>query len=231
VDPGHIRQTLRSIHRYNSRRSLEEHDSVQRTYALNDESGLVICDYGKGKRPQVPFPYFAEVWTGFEYLAAALMITYGMTKEGLECVENVRRRYDGEKRNPWDESECGPHYARAMSAWSVIPALTGFRYRGPQKLLAIAPRITLPALRSFWSTAAAWGSFAHVRGRFSLAVLFGKLPLEFVELPSGAASGGSTVRLAGRSLPHEIKRDAGQATISLAAPLELGEGDQLVITV
>ena len=44
---------------------------MQRTYVLNDEAALVVCDYGKAERPHVPFPYYAEAWTGLEYLAAA----------------------------------------------------------------------------------------------------------------------------------------------------------------
>ena len=40
---------LESIYRYNYKRTLFDHDSVQRTFALNDEAALVICDYGKGE--------------------------------------------------------------------------------------------------------------------------------------------------------------------------------------
>ena len=50
---------------------------MQRTYVLNDEAALVVCDYGTGKRPEVPFPYFAESWTGVEYQAAATMMYAG----------------------------------------------------------------------------------------------------------------------------------------------------------
>jgi hypothetical protein len=46
------------------------------------------------------------------------------------AIPPVRRRCDGERRNPWDEDECGQHYARAMAPWSGIIALSGFRYDG-----------------------------------------------------------------------------------------------------
>jgi hypothetical protein len=36
-------------------------------------------------------------------------------------------RHDGRRRNPYNEIECGDHYARAMAGWSVLEALTGFR--------------------------------------------------------------------------------------------------------
>ena len=128
--PANIRKTLESIWRYNYKRTLVGHDSVQRTYVLNDEPALMVCDYGKAERPHVPFPYYAESWTGLEYLAAAHLLFAGMTREGVEAVRNVRARYDGERRNPWNEPECGHHYARAMSSWSTLLAASGFHYHG-----------------------------------------------------------------------------------------------------
>ncbi|HMF77536.1 MAG TPA: GH116 family glycosyl-hydrolase, partial [Bryobacteraceae bacterium] len=109
LNPTNIRKTLDSIHKYNYKRTLYAHDSVQRTFALNDEAALVICDYATAPRPRIPFPYFAEVMTGFEYTAATHMLFEGMLSEGTECVASIRERYDGERRNPWDEAECGHH--------------------------------------------------------------------------------------------------------------------------
>ena len=55
LDRAHIQKTLASIYRYNYKRSLADHDTVQRTFALNDESAMVICDYGKARGPASPF--------------------------------------------------------------------------------------------------------------------------------------------------------------------------------
>ena len=172
VSPDHIRKTLESIYRYNYKRTLTGHNTVQRTYALNDEAALVICDYGKAERPRIPFPYYAEAWTGLEYLAAAHMIYAGMTAQGVECVRNARSRHDGEKRNPWNEPECGHHYARAMSAWSTLLAASGFRYRGGERAITIKG----PAgHRCFWSTATAWGTFHVTAAGVTLHVDHGTL--------------------------------------------------------
>ena len=219
VAPDHIRRTLQSIYRYNYKRIMADHDNVQRTFALNDESALVICDYGKGTRPTVPFPYFAEVMTGFEYTAAMLMLANGMTREGLECIENIRKRYDGERRNPWDESECGPHYARAMAAWTAIPLLSGFRYRGPEKRLSIAPRVAGP-VRSFWSTGTGWGTFSLRADQLSITVDFGTLPVETVEGLQAA-----TVTLAGRPMAHQAIANG----VRLNEPATIAEGQELTL--
>ncbi len=125
-----IGKTARAIWKHNFKPDLFHHEAVQRVYALNDEAGLVICDYASGKRPRIPFPYFAELMTGFEYSAAILMLQQGMLKEGLQAIAAIRRRYDGERRNPWDEAECGHHYARAMASWSAIVATVGLPLLG-----------------------------------------------------------------------------------------------------
>jgi hypothetical protein len=67
-----------------------------------------MADYPR-ERPKIPFPYFNEVMTGFEYTAAVGMLQEGMEEEGLRCIEAIRARYDGRKRSPFDEAECGHH--------------------------------------------------------------------------------------------------------------------------
>ncbi len=159
LKPENIRKAMASIWRYNWREDLSDHIAVQRIYALGDEAGLLICDYGKAERPRVPFPYYAEVWTGLEYSIAALMIWNGLVAEGIRVVEGARLRHDGERRNPFDEPECGHHYARALSAWSPVLALCGFSYDAPNQRLDVSPRQRPAIFRGFWSNASGWGTF------------------------------------------------------------------------
>ena len=58
--------------------------------------------------------------TGFEYVVAGLLAMNGRFAEAERVVKDIRDRYDGEKRNPFDEAECGHHYARALAAWTVL---------------------------------------------------------------------------------------------------------------
>ena len=60
---------------------MDDVPNVQRTYALNDEAGLVLCSWPEGGRPRFPFAYCDEVWTGVEYTVAVNMIHEGMIEE------------------------------------------------------------------------------------------------------------------------------------------------------
>ncbi len=187
LNPQHIRKTLDSLLRYNLKRDLTRHASVQRVYALNDEAAMVICDFPHGNRPAVPMPYYAEIMTGFEYSAAALMIAHGLVPDGISIIANIRRRYDGERANPFDETEYGRHYARAMASWAGIPLLSGFQYDGRAHALSLAPRLAANPFRSFWSTPSAWGTFTLTPASLSLTVHAGALSLRQLSVAPLAA--------------------------------------------
>ena len=234
LDGKHVEQALRSILKYNYKRSMHAHESVQRVYALNDEAALVICDYGKGKRPLIPFPYFAEVMTGFEYTAAVLMLHRGMVDEGIEAIGNIRARYDGERRNPWNEAECGHHYARAMASWAAIPALAGFTFHSAEKRLEIRPRINAEKFRSFWSTGTAWGEFSQTAGegrrRLAFNVLQGQTTLRTVRLGWPASPSKTSASAARKTLPHKVQADTGGLLFDLGSDVTLRAGEDLVLT-
>jgi len=229
VAPANIQKTAASIYRYNYKRTLVNHDTVQRTFALNDEAAIVVCDYGKAQRPKIPFPYFAELFTGSEYTAAVLMLYHGMAKEGVECIGNIRARYDGEKRNPWDEAECGHHYARAMAAWSGVVALSGFHYDGRVGAVTAMPRLNMPNFRCFWSAGTGWGTFAVSPTGVRLQVLKGKLACKSAEFRGTGSKG--TVTVGGKAVGHKVAVANGVARVEFDAPLTLEEGSELRVEV
>ncbi|MDA3874185.1 MAG: GH116 family glycosyl hydrolase [Kiritimatiellae bacterium] len=142
LDPHKVRSHLLAVYRYNLKRDLSGHANPQRpTYALGHEGGLLLCTWPRGGAPSLPFVYSNEVWTGIEYQVAAHLMMTGCVNEGLEIVRLARARYDGRVRNPFDEYECGHWYARAMSSYSLLQALTGVRYDAVDGVLYIEPRI------------------------------------------------------------------------------------------
>lgn len=177
VKEENVKTTLRSILRYNKKEDMFDHFNNMRSYALGDEKALLMASWPIGGRPAVPFPYWAEVMTGFEYSAAIGMLYEDMKQEGLQTIQNIRDRYDGRKRNPFDEAECGHHYARAMASWAALLAESGFHYSGVEKSMEFT---TNPGTY-FWSNGAAWGKclIEQTNGNYQiiLSVLHGSLKL------------------------------------------------------
>ena len=158
LDEGKVKRTLESIMRHNFQESMYGHFNHMRSYVLNEESALLMATYPRGDRPARPFPYYNEVMTGFEYTAAIGMLYEGDVDNGLKCIAAIRDRYDGRKRNPFDEAECGHHYARAMISWAAILALTGFQYSAVDGAIRFAAPDSV--CRYVWSSGYAWGSCA-----------------------------------------------------------------------
>jgi len=233
VSRDHIRVALRSIYRYNLKSSLADHDNVARTYALNDEAAVVICDYGKAERPRIPFPYYPESWTGQEYPLAALMMRWGMVDEGIEIVRNTRLRYDGEKRNPWDEAECGHHYARAMSAWSTVLAMSGFGYDGPSASVIAAPPTPGAEFQCIWATGTGWGTFSLRRLQngvaFGLKVLAGSLACRSCEI--AAAGLTAKVSSSGQTIGNRLERREDRAIVTFHETLRVPANGELTVEV
>lgn len=169
---NNIQKTMASIMKYNFVSNFSRHFNNMRSYVMGNEAGLLMASWPKG-RLEVPFPYFAEVMTGFEYCAATGMIYEGMQDQALTCLHAIRNRFDGAKRNPFSEAECGHHYARSMASWSAIIALSGFHYSGVHKSMAI----TSQPGNYFWSNGYAWGTATVTRNDVTIEVLHGSLTL------------------------------------------------------
>jgi len=153
ASPDKMKTTLLSIMKYNYKDDFSPVFNNMRSYVIGHEPGLIMASWPHG-RLKVPFPYFSESMTGFEYTAAVGMLFEGQTENGLKCIKAIRSRFDGQKRNPFDEPECGHHYARAMASWASVLALTGFRYSGVNQSFAIRS----DEGKYFWSNGYAWGT-------------------------------------------------------------------------
>lgn len=157
----HVKTALQSVYRYNFRSDFTGHTNVQRTYALYEEQGLLMCSWPKGGRPKLPFVYSDEVWTGVEYQVAAHLIYEGFLYEGLTIVKAVRDRHDGVKRNPWNEVECGHHYVRSMASWALLTAYSGYRCDLAQGVIEFHPAVADEDFICFFSCGRAWGQFSR----------------------------------------------------------------------
>ncbi len=185
MDTGKIASHLGAVHRHNFRRDLTTHanptySSARATYALGDEAGLLLCTWPKGDTLSLPFPYATEIWTGVEYQVASHLIALGEMEKGLEIVRAARARYDGRTRNPFSEVEAGHFYARALSSYALLQALSGARYDAVEKVLHLHPRIK-GDFRAFLSTATGYGTVGVKDGRPFVEVAAGTIPYKRID--------------------------------------------------
>ncbi|MBR0360081.1 MAG: hypothetical protein IIX21_03100, partial [Clostridia bacterium] len=153
-----------------------------RIFAIGDEAGTVMSYYPDHvEKPVIPIPYSGECMTGFEYAFAGLLMSEGFVDEGLKAVRAIRDRYDGKKRNPWNEIECGSNYARAMASFALLPILSGFEYHVPKKHIGFTP-IEKGDFKALWSLKPAWGEFVQGKNSACIKILDGKIELESVTL-------------------------------------------------
>jgi non-lysosomal glucosylceramidase len=70
---------------------------------------------------------------------AANLVYEGLVEEALTIVKAVHDRHDGIRRNPWNEIECGNHYARSLSSWALLVAFSGFTFDIPKGEIGFEP--------------------------------------------------------------------------------------------
>ena len=181
LDPSRVSSHLESVFRYSFRETLVDHINPQRCgYACGDEAGLLLCSWPKGGRPSLPFIYSEEVWTGIEYQVASHLMMMGHTEEGLAIVRAVRSRYNGVRRNPFNEFECGHWYARALASYGLLQGMTGIRYDAIDRTLTVAPRIP-GDFRSFLCTATGFGMVCVRDGDVSVDVRHGEIDVQHIK--------------------------------------------------
>jgi uncharacterized protein (DUF608 family) len=232
-----VRTTLRSVARNNWREDFVGIKQTPRIFASEHDKGLLMCTWPKGGKPRVPTLYSDEVWTGIEYEVAALLLYEGMVEEGLKIVRGARARYDGRERNPWNEIECGDHYARAMSSWALLEAAAGQRYNAAEGFLAFAPKTKPKNFRCFFITASGWGTFdqkASAAGQVETLIgRYGEIRLRTLEFTLGGPKPPreATVTLDGKPLPMRSSFSGKTARLESSTELAIRAGKMLRVEI
>jgi uncharacterized protein (DUF608 family) len=181
LDRKKVESHLSAVYRNNLKRDFTVYPNAARPeYACGEESGLVVCSWPNGGRPSLQLIYSDEVWTGIEYQVASHMIMMGMVENGLELVRHCRRRYDGRVRNPFSEIEAGHWYARALSSYGLLQALSGARYDAGERILYLTPTVK-GDFRCFLATATGYGTVGVRNRQPFLEVVWGTIPYKRIE--------------------------------------------------
>ena len=242
---------LQSLWKYNFSPDVgpyRERYKAGRWYAMAGEAGLLMCTFprddwdfaqasGKGKGRPSFAGYFNECMNGFEYQVAGHMIWEEKILEGLAITRAIHDRYHASKRNPWNEVECGDHYARSMASYGVFLAACGFEYHGPRGHIGFAPRLTPENFKAAFTAAEGWGRFSQKSDeggcKFSIDLKYGQLRLQSLALALPARVDADQARVTAnrRSLAAATQSENGRLLIRLSEPLTIDAGQNLEIMV
>ncbi len=237
LDADKVKTALRSLWRYNFTPDVGPYRTAYpagRWYAMAGEAGLLMATWprGEAQRQTVGFDsYFNECMNGFEYQVAGHMIWEGMLLEGLAITRAVHDRYHPARRNPWNEVECGDHYARSMASYGVFLAACGYEHHGPQGHLGFAPRLNPEDFRAPFTTAEGWGTLAQTIGAAeqtaTVTLRHGRLRLRTLALAVARPPSRLTVVVEGRTVTATPAHEAGRLLITLADEVVLAAGGVL----
>jgi hypothetical protein len=208
------------------------------------EAGLLMCtfpredwdyDKAKGKGADWAAGYFNECMNGFEYQAAGHMIWEGLLEEGLAVTRAVHDRYHASRRNPWNEVECGDHYARSMASYGIFLAACGFEYHGPKGHIGFAPRLTPETFKAAFTSAEGWGTFRQETTgnglKAEIELKYGTLQVKTIALKTGLNPKDVTVTAAGQQSACEHQTHDGRVLITLKKTISLRAGEKIEIAV
>ncbi len=118
---------------------------------FDKEQGLVNATVPEGRKTTVHTYKNCQagaVWTGIGYAFSALAISSGhdyVSDTVVESIHNNQLRFG----HFWDHWECGHHYTRPMSSWSILLAISGMKVDYENKKLSFEPKrgcITFPLI-------------------------------------------------------------------------------------
>ena len=203
-----------------------------RWYANDNDKGLIMCSWPKGGLNKKwhdawQFGYFNECMTGFEWQAAAHMISEGLVEEGMAVSRAIHDRYDAHLRNPYNEIECSDHYSRAMASYGAFLSACGYETHGPKGHLGFAPKISPASFKAPFTAAGAWGSYEQTIENnhldATLAVKYGSLHLKTLslELPHDRGCQSANVTLGDKSIPATFTTHGTRVSVSLEKAIDL----------
>ncbi|MDQ8195645.1 GH116 family glycosyl-hydrolase [Coraliomargarita sp. SDUM461004] len=246
---------LESIWKYNfapdaggyalKHREIEE---AFRWYAMEGEAGLLMTTWPKGgakdaipgdtlrsvENPEMwtgPGGYFNECMNGFEYQVAWHMVAEAapdssLLEKGLAIMKAVHDRYGAAKRNPYNEIECGDHYARSMASYGIFLTVCGFTYHGPKGAIGFDPKIHPDNFKAPFTAAEGWGTYSQQLSadtmHAQLKLNWGSLSMKTLQLaPRELTPQKVEVSYRGEAIAAVLKQPNGQCFIELEQPITL----------
>jgi hypothetical protein len=246
LDAEKVTTALKSLWKYNFSTDVGPFREVfkgGRWYAMPSEAGLIACTWPRGgqgvlKHGNQHFAgYLNECQNGYEYAATSLMMWHGLTYQALAHTKAIHDRYDGSKRNPWNEVEWGCHYSRSMASYGLFTGICGFEYHGPKGYIAFSPRITPHNFKAAFTAAQGWGTFSQTRTKNTqiekIEPRWGRLTIKTLafDLPQNAKPKNVKISLGGANLAADYKTAGRRVTVTLKKKTTIAANQDLTIEI
>ncbi len=238
LSPDNCQTAMESVYKYNFTPDISTvYDFTKpkhRTLAAPGEAATVNGSWPK----QAPYGFEnthdkSDIWTGLEYEAACNMINSGLLREALVIVKAIDNRYDGVKRNPWNEIEGSDHYSRSMHSWNILRSLNGSYYNGPKGILSFNPKLNAENYKALFTAAEGWGSYSQKEEdgavNYILDLKYGTLKLQQLTLPALLDDKEYKCMVNGKRCDFKYSVINDEIIIS-TSDLHLNAGDKLTIT-
>jgi uncharacterized protein (DUF608 family) len=235
------KQALKSLWKYNFTPDVGPFRAVYkpgRWYAMAGEAGTIMCSWPRGEQKRVSKGvdfYFNECMNGFEHQLSGHMIWEDMVLEGLAIERAIHDRYHAIRRNPWNEVECGDHYARSMASYGVFLAACGFEIHGPKGHIGFAPRLTPENFKAPFTSPEGWGTYEQKNSETGLkakiSIKYGKLRLKTISLALKKETNPDSVQVTinRKNIEGSLILKDGKANITLAKEVIIETGGILEI--
>lgn len=234
LKPDHVHTALHSIFRYNFKRNFHSHKQHPRVFVNEDDQGLLVCTWPKGGRPKIPLKYSDEVWSGLEYEVSALLLYEGEVEYAIQLIEAVRNRHDGRRLNPWNDIECGDHYVRSLSSWSLLEAASGYKYDAGDSTIGFSPTFSQANFLTPFITKDGWGTFKQqIRDgeqTDSIHINYGSLKVKCIHLSPKVLVNNFSVMLDKKPIPSKLFTNRMGWAISLNEEVLIYKDQKLTVT-
>jgi len=235
----YVKKTMESVYKYNWAPDVGPYNKKYRPFRWfikkEGQGGLLTCTWPKGDYLATGTSYKNEIWSGIEYQVAAGLIDEGFITEGLSICYAIHDRYQPGFLNPYNEIECGDHYARAMASWGVYLALAGFQYDGPNGFVGFNPKITPENFKAAFTFAEGWATFEQTREKgvqtAKIIMAKGNLKIEnlSIGIPKNLKSKTVKVSVDGKQIMVETDFSEEKVLIKFPEKINITEGQTLEV--
>eukprot|EP00117_Sycon_ciliatum_P030672 scpid21673/ scgid5143/ Non-lysosomal glucosylceramidase; Beta-glucocerebrosidase 2; Glucosylceramidase 2 len=194
----HCQSTVVNIFARNHRDSFVPSEQSPRPFYDQRDAGMVIGCWPDGVPPPNRLTYTTEcAWTGLSHYFAGLCMYMGQNDIAMQVLEDARYCYDGTRRSPWNEIECGDHYSRPMCAFQLFATASGLTFdviEGPILRVGFNPRLSFDKFQGFYVVPSAWGQYLQTvnadrtSGTASVKVTYGQMDISELTLPFSTSS-------------------------------------------